>query len=192
MINDISDVTGIKPKAAAKPEPAPAVLQWRPYQKAAVNDAVLALKAGNPALLVLPTGSGKSLNAADAAHRAHVAGLRTLIIAPSRELVQQDAEAVGFVTGKKVKPSLACTGLGPVDLEGDIVIGTPQTLARRLDRIGHVNLLIIDEAHRLGRKASGQIHTILAQLRSRNPALMLLGLTATPFRLELWPPDRGR
>jgi DNA repair protein RadD len=164
-------------------EAAPAV-EWRPYQRQATNAAVVALKAGKPALLVLPTGSGKSFNAGDAARRAHDAGLRTLILAPSRELVQQDAAAVTKVTGNKVTPSLACAGLGPVDVGGAVVVGTPQTLARRLEQLGRVDLLVIDEAHRLGRKASGQIHTILAELRRANPALMLLGLTATPFRLD--------
>jgi DNA repair protein RadD len=159
-------------------------VQWRPYQRQATNAAVVALKSGKAALLVLPTGSGKSLNAAEAAQRATCARLRTLIIAPSRELVQQDADAIGFVTGKTLKPSLACAGLGPVDLDGAVVVATPQTLVRRLDRLGRVDLLIVDEAHRLGRKASGQIHTILAELRARNPKLMLLGLTATPFRLD--------
>jgi DNA repair protein RadD len=178
---DISDVAGIKPKPIIKPDQA---VQWRPYQRQATNAAVVALKAGKAALLVLPTGSGKSLNAAEAAHRAHVARLRTLIIAPSRELVQQDADALSLVTGNTVKPSLACAGLGPVELDGAIVIGTPQTLVRRLEQLGRIDLLIVDEAHRLGRKASGQIHTILAQLRARNPALMLCGLTATPFRLD--------
>src|SRR5258705_8908021 len=157
-------------------------LAWRPYQRQATNAAVLALKAGKAALLVLPTGSGKSLNAAEAAHRAHVARLRTLIIAPTRELVQQDADAISFVTGKTLKPSLACAGLGPVDVDGAVVIGTPQTVVRRLERLGRVDLLIVDEAHRLGPKASGQIHTILTQLRARNPALMLLGFTATAYR----------
>src|SRR5260370_22149387 len=114
-----------------KPFPAPAV-EWRPYQRRATNAAVLALKAGKAALLVLPTGSGKSLNAADAARRAHVAGFRTLILAPSRELVQQDAAAVTRVTGNTVTPSLACAGLGPVDVDGAVVIGTPQTVVRRL------------------------------------------------------------
>ncbi len=160
------------------------VVQWRPYQRRAVNAGVLALKAGKAALLVLPTGSGKSLIAADAAKRADAADLRTCIIAPSRELVQQDAEAVSFVTGNALAPSLACAGLGPVDVTGKLVIGTPQTVVRRLDQLGHVHLLIIDEAHRLGRKASGQIHTIVTTMRERNPKLMLLGLTATPFRLD--------
>lgn len=100
------------PETPIRTDPAPAVT-WRPYQRAAVNAAVIALKAGKAALLVLPTGSGKSLNAADAARRAHVADLRTLIIAPTRELVQQDADAVTFVTGNTVVSSLACAGLGP-------------------------------------------------------------------------------
>jgi DNA repair protein RadD len=166
-----------------KSDSSPAV-EWRPYQRRATNAAVLALKAGKAALIVLPTGSGKSFNAADAARRANVAGLRTLIIAPSRELVQQDAAAVRKVAGNTVRPSLACAGLGPVDVTGAVVIGTPQTVVRRLEQLGRVDLLVVDEAHRLGREASGQIHKILAELRRRNPKLMLLGATATPYRLD--------
>jgi len=48
---------------------------WRFYQRAATNAAVIALKAGQAPLVVLPTGSGKSLIAADAARRALVASL---------------------------------------------------------------------------------------------------------------------
>jgi DNA repair protein RadD len=159
-------------------------LHWRPYQRQATNAAIVALKAGQAPLVVLPTGSGKSLIAADAARRAHVAVLRTLIIAPARELVQQDADAVAFVTGGALVPSLACAGLGRVDLGGDLIIGTPQTLARRIDEIRHIDLLAVDEAHRLGREASGQIRAILTALRARNPALKIMGLTATPFRFD--------
>jgi DNA repair protein RadD len=168
-------------KAAYAPNGA---IAWRPYQRDATNAAVLKLKCGVAALLVLPTGSGKSLIAGDAAKRAHVAGYRTLIIAPTRELVEQDAAAVAAVTGGALIPSLACAGLGEIDLTGPVVIGTPQTIARRIDEVGHMDLFIIDEAHRLGREASGQIHTILAALRGRNPKLMVLGLTATPFRYD--------
>src|SRR5260370_37890001 len=114
-----------------KPFPAPAV-EWRPYQRRATNAAVLALKAGKAALIVLPTGSGKSLNAADAARRAHVAGFRTLILAPSRELVQQDAAAVTKATGNTVMPSPACAGLRPVDPERAVAVGTPPPPAARL------------------------------------------------------------
>jgi DNA repair protein RadD len=135
-------------------------------------------------LLVLPTGAGKSLIAADAARRAHAAEKRTLIVAPTRELVRQDADAVEFVTGKAIVPTLACAGLGEVNVTGEVVIGTPQTLVRRLDDIGRIDVLIVDEAHRLGRKASGQIHTIVSTLRERNPDLMLLGMTASPYRLD--------
>jgi DNA repair protein RadD len=88
-------------------------------------------------------------------------------------------------------PSIACAGLGEVDVTGSPVIGTPQTLAPRLDGLGRVDLLVIDEAHRLGRKASGQIHSILTALRERNDKLMVLGLTATPFRLDSGPMTAG-
>src|SRR5690242_11866544 len=95
----------------------PAV-EWRPYQRRAVNAGVLALKAGKSALLVLPTGSGKSLMAADAVRRAHAAGKRSLIICPSRELVRQDADAVHLIARSDLTVSLACAGLGPVEVDG--------------------------------------------------------------------------
>jgi DNA repair protein RadD len=165
-------------------ERTPDPVVWRPYQKRATNAAVTALKDGKAALEVMPTGSGKSWQVAEAARRAHAAEKRTLIIAPTRELVQQDADALLRVTGNALVPSLACAGLGRVELAGAVVIGTPQTVVRRLAQLGRVDLLIIDEAHRLGRKASGQICSIIAALRAHNPKLMLLGLTATPFRLD--------
>jgi DNA repair protein RadD len=162
----------------------PQAINLRQYQRETVNAAVPALKAGKAALLVLPTGSGKSLIAADVVRRAHLASMRSLVIAPSQELVQQDADAVGLITARSVVPSIACAGLGMIDLTGSVVIGTPQTVARRLDQLGHIDFLAVDEAHRLGRRSSGQLRTIVETLRARNPKLMLLGLTATPFRTD--------
>jgi len=89
-----------------------------------------------------------------------------------------------FVAGGSIAPSIACAGLGRIDLDGDVVIGTPQTVVRRLDELGRVDLAIVDEAHRVGRSGSGQLDRIIATLRERNPALMLFGLTATPFRFD--------
>jgi DNA repair protein RadD len=145
---------------------------------------VLALKSSTAVVLVLPTGSGKSLIAGDTVKRAHAAGYRTLIVAPSQELVEQDSIAVLTVTGNALVPSIACAGLGQVDLSGAVIIGTPDTVARHLDQIGHIDLFIIDEAHRLSRDASSRIHTILSSLRVHNSGLMVRGLTATPFRLD--------
>jgi DNA repair protein RadD len=162
----------------------PIAITWRPYQRQATNALVLALKSSTAPVAVLPTGSGKSLIIADAAKRAYAAGLRTLIIAPSRELVEQDYAAVLTVSGNALVPSIACAGLGQVDLSGAVIIGTPDTIARHLDRIGHIDLFIIDEAQRLSRNASSRIHTTLSALRARNPKLMVCGLTATPFRLD--------
>ena len=159
-------------------------ITWRQYQRHATNEAVLALKAGVAALLSLPTGSGKSLIAADAVRRAHVAGLRSLVIAPTRELVEQDAAAIRRIAPDGMAVTIACAGLGEIDFTGHVTVGTPQTVARRLELVGPVDLLVIDEAHRLGGAASGQIFSILSVLRERNPALKLLGMTATPFRLD--------
>src|SRR5450755_2241705 len=67
---------------------APAPL--RPYQQFAIEQLDVAVAAGSTApLLVLPTGSGKTVIAAHLMHRAVGRRQRALFLAPRRELVAQ-------------------------------------------------------------------------------------------------------
>lgn len=161
----------------------------RDYQQAAVDAVRRELTASCSALAVLPTGSGKSLVAAAVVEPVAAWTGRALILAPSQELVEQDAAAVrAFAPHLKV--TLACAGLGPVDMSGSVVIGTPQTVVNR-ELLGDIEIVAIDEVHRVPVDPGSQLRTIIAAARDINPGVKLVGLTATPFRLDAGRLDEG-
>ncbi|WP_413723293.1 DEAD/DEAH box helicase [Sodalis sp. RH24] len=151
----------------------------RPYQRDAVNAAVDHFRRHDePAVIVLPTGAGKSLVIAELARLARG---RVLVLAHVKELVAQNHEkfqALGL------EADIFAAGLQQRDSRGKVVFGSVQSVARNLDQFdGAFSLLIIDECHRLGDGDDSQYQQVIRHLRLARPALRILGLTATPFRL---------
>jgi len=151
----------------------------RPYQQEAV-DATLAhfRRHLEPAVIVLPTGAGKSLVIADL---ARIARGRVLVLAHVKELVAQNHakyRALGL------EADIFAAGLQRKESHGKVVFGSVQSVARNLEQFhGEFSLLIVDECHRIGEADDSQYQQILTHLRRANPKLRLLGLTATPYRL---------
>lgn len=151
----------------------------RPYQQEAV-DATLAhfRKQLEPAVIVLPTGAGKSLVIAEL---ARIARGRVLVLAHVKELVAQN-HAKYCALG--LEADIFAAGLQRKESHGKVVFGSVQSVARNLERFhGEFSLLIVDECHRISDADESQYQQILAHLRTANPRLRLLGLTATPYRL---------
>jgi DNA repair protein RadD len=151
----------------------------RPYQQEAV-DATLAhfRRQLEPAVIVLPTGAGKSLVIAEL---ARIARGRVLVLAHVKELVAQNHakyRALGL------EADIFAAGLQRKESHGKVVFGSVQSVARNLEQFhGEFSLLIVDECHRIGEADDSQYQQILTHLRRANPKLRLLGLTATPYRL---------
>ncbi|OAT31115.1 superfamily II DNA/RNA helicase [Buttiauxella brennerae ATCC 51605] len=151
----------------------------RPYQQEAV-DATLHYFRKNitPAVIVLPTGAGKSLVIAEL---ARVARGRVIVLAHVKELVAQN-HAKYCALG--LEADIFAAGLQRKESNGKVVFGSVQSVARNLEQFhGEFSLLIVDECHRIGDSDDSQYQQILAHLRTSNPKLRLLGLTATPYRL---------
>jgi len=151
----------------------------RPYQQEAV-DATLCYfrKHLEPAVIVLPTGAGKSLVIAELARLARG---RVLVLAHVKELVAQN-HAKYLALG--LEADIFAAGLHRKESQGKVVFGSVQSVARNLEHFsGKFSLLIVDECHRIGDKEDSQYQQILSHLRAANPEIRLLGLTATPYRL---------
>ncbi len=151
----------------------------RPYQQEAV-DATLSYfrRSHQPAVIVLPTGAGKSLVIAELARLARG---RVLVLAHVKELVAQNHskyQAYGL------EADIFAAGLQRKESRSKVVFGSVQSVARNLARFdSEFTLLIVDECHRISDADDSQYQQILMHLRQRNPTLRLLGLTATPYRL---------
>ncbi len=154
----------------------------RPYQKQAVSSVIRHFRKSNdPAIVVLPTGAGKSLVISEL---ARLAKGRVLVLAHVKELVEQNHakyESYGL------KASIFSAGLGRKEAAEQIVFGSVQSVYRNLVHFkdSGFTLLVIDECHRVSLEKNSSYQKVISHLQSFNPTLKVLGLTATPYRLGL-------
>jgi len=151
----------------------------RDYQRDAVDATLEHFRAcDDPAVIVLPTGAGKSLVIAEL---ARLARRRILVITHVRELVEQNHAkyaALGLEAG------IFSAGLGRRDFSHQVTFASVQSIARNLEAFtDQFSLLIIDECHRVSEDDGSQYQQVISHLRQQNAGLKLLGLTATPYRL---------
>ena len=158
------------------------VYQLRPYQKDAVKSVIQHFRSSDdPALIVLPTGAGKSLVISEL---GRIARGRVLVLAHVKELVEQNhAKYESY----DLKASVFSAGLGRKEADEQVVFGSVQSVARNLDQFNDngYTLLVIDECHRVSLEKNSSYHKVIDHLRSLNPRLKVLGLTATPYRLGI-------
>lgn len=153
----------------------------RDYQQTAVHNTVKFFqKKREPAMIVLPTGAGKSLVIAEL---ARIAKGRVLVLAHVKELVEQNYEKY---TSYKLAAGIFSASLGQKDWNQKTIFGSVQSVARAPeDFFNDFSLLIIDECHRVAEEGATQYQEVIKKIRDRNPQLCILGLTATPYRLGL-------
>ncbi|WP_406643343.1 DEAD/DEAH box helicase [Pectobacterium brasiliense] len=151
----------------------------RPYQREAVSATLDYFRRHTqPAVIVLPTGAGKSLVIAELARLARG---RVLVLAHVKELVAQNHAKYCALD---LEADIFAAGLQQRESQGKVVFGSVQSVARNLDQFDSAfSLLIIDECHRISDDDNSQYQQIIQHLQKTNPQLRLLGLTATPYRL---------
>lgn len=156
-------------------------IQLRPYQQAAEEAVLHEWDSGNKrTLLVLPTGTGKTIVFSKIAEDRVRVGERVLIMAHRGELLEQASDKIYKSTGLKCaveKAEQSCAGSWL-----RIVVGSVQTLTRekRLKQFSpdYFDTIIIDEAHH---SVSDSYQRVLQHF----PDAKVLGVTATPDRADM-------
>lgn len=177
-----------------------ATFQLRDYQQDAVSATIKHFqKTNDSAVIVLPTGSGKSLVIAEL---ARLAKRKILVLTHVKELVEQNHEKFCQVQDKDQYAGIYSAGLNKKQTQYQVTFASIQSVAKNLADFQHVySLIIIDECHRVNiehqtdheeksqenaaSKTLNQYQKIIQQLKNINPDLKLLGLTATPYRLGM-------
>lgn len=153
----------------------------RPYQQEAVAATLTHFRQSDEsAVIVLPTGAGKSLVIAEL---ARLARRRILVLTHVKELVEQNHakyQSYGLTGG------IFSAGLKQKDNRHQVTFASVQSVTANLDQFrDEYSLVIIDECHRVSGEATSQYQRVIELLRQRNAALKVLGLTATPYRLAM-------
>jgi superfamily II DNA or RNA helicase len=159
-------------------------MNLRPYQRDAVTGVDSALKGKRSALVVMPTGTGKTVCFA---HIARNAVKRVMVIAHREELVQQAVSKIRTVTGLSPDVEMAEYKAGRL-YKSPVVVASVQTLCApfhnvyRMDKFDphEFDMLVIDEAHH----ATAASYRRVVDHFSKNPNLRTVGFTATPDRAD--------
>lgn len=147
-------------------------------------DATGVPKVRNP-LVCMPTGTGKSYVIAKYCETVVKAypTCRILICTHVKELIEQN-----FNTLKDVWPG-APAGVYSAGLKrreiATITFAGIASIKNKLDMLGRINIMVIDEAHLLSPNTDTTYQDVINQLRAQNPHLIVIGLTATPYRLGI-------
>lgn len=146
----------------------------RDYQQQASDAAIrffLDEKKKHNALIVAATGCGKSLIIADISYRLDS---DVLVFCPSKEILQQN---YAKMKSYGVECSMYSASVGKREIS-KITFCTIGSVKNYAELFTHFRYVIIDEAHYVNSKR-GMYKDFLKQLKCK-----VLGLTATPFRLE--------
>jgi DNA repair protein RadD len=160
-------------------------MQLRKYQTDAIQSIYDWFAAGkNSPLIVTPTGSGKSVILAEFIRRAcsEFPNTHILVVTHVKELVEQDAKAI-----KRMWPharlGIYSAGLGKRQLQ-PITVASIQSIYNKEAFHGRYDIIIVDEAHLIPHKSDGMYRKLLESCLAANPYTKLIGLTATPYRLD--------
>ena len=169
------------------------MLTLRPYQEAAIGGLFdwWQRETGN-GLLVLPTGTGKSIVIARLCQLCHEwdPTVRILMLTHVQELVAQNfQELIGLWPEAPV--GINSAGLGRREVR-QMTFASIQSVWRKSTRFGKIDIVLVDEAHLIPRKDSTMYQKLLGDLRIMNPDIRIVGLTATPYRLDSGRLDEGK
>jgi DNA repair protein RadD len=139
-------------------------------------------RTGNP-LLVLPTASGKSLVIAMFIRQVmeQWPGQRILMLTHVKELIAQNAERL-VEDWPEAPLGIHSASLRKRDVWDPIIFAGIQSVYEKAMQLGFFNLVIIDECHLVNPKSAGMYRQFLAAMLAINPALRVIGLTATNYR----------
>lgn len=161
-------------------------MKLRPYQWdgiCAIWDYFKNGGTGNP-IVAMPTGIGKSVVIGGFVRSVYDSfpNQRVMILTHVKELIEQNFDKL-FQIWPTAPAGIYSSGLNRRDLYNNITFGGIASVAKRAAEFGHVDLIIIDEAHLVSPSESTMYQKFILELKQYNPHLKVIGLTATPYRL---------
>lgn len=169
-------------------------MKLRDYQQEAIG-SIYSYFAATPdvmrnPVIAMPTGTGKAVVIAGFVQQvlSQWPGQRIMMLTHVKELIDQNADKVRQMW-PQAPLGIFSAGLGEKTLGMPITFGGIQSVVNALKKdvyaFGKIDLLLIDECHLVSPNENAAYQTAIKLLRSINPYLRVIGLSATPYRLGL-------
>lgn len=159
----------------------------RPYQAAAVDSVYQywADKRGDNPLIVAPTGAGKTAVIAQIIRDAmSFPGTKVMVLTHVKELLEQGAQGL-LRMYPEADIGFYSASIGQKRLDKPITFAGIQSVWKlATEMIPAPDLVLIDEAHMLPKNTETRYGHFIKELKLCNPHVKIVGLTATPYRLD--------
>lgn len=157
-------------------------VQLRPYQQRVVDSIRRALNAGmkTPCASVA-TGGGKTWILTTMAQTFTQKIKRCLTLTHVKELVGQLSAAASHIG---LDHGVYAASLDRRDTKHMYLIAQIQSVHKRMFDLGAFDVVFVDECHLISDEDSSMYQRALDTLRSMNPDVRVVGLSATPFRMK--------
>lgn len=161
-------------------------MQLRSYQQATIDAIHWYFERANGFPVVeLPTGSGKSLVQAELIRGFIDAAPdhRVLCLTHVKELIAQNCDELMNVW-PLAPAGIYSASLNQRDTREQIIFAGIQSVHHRAEEFGSFDWIIIDECHLVPNSGTGTYRKFLDCMLAINPELKVIGLSATPYRLN--------
>lgn len=142
-------------------------------------------KRGNP-LIGLPTGTGKSVVIALLIHSilSQWPRQRIVMLTHVSKLIEQNAARM-LEVWPLAPVGINSAGLNRRDTAQPIIFGGVQSLYKEIGVLGWRDVLLVDEAHLIGSAEDAMYIKAIEGLKVINPNIIIIGFTATLYRMGM-------
>lgn len=139
--------------------------------------------SGNP-ILALPTGTGKSIIIGEFVKRVFkcYSGQRLMMLTHVKELISQNFQKLLNIWPTS-PAGIYSAGLNRRDYMFPITFAGIASVFKKAELFGRQDLIMIDECHLVSSKSDTMYTKFINDLKTINPRLKVIGLTATQYRL---------
>ena len=162
--------------------------ELRDYQKQCIKALYDYWKQPNSGngILVLPTGSGKSLILAAIIKDICTSwpGTRVLVLSHTKELLQQDHDEI-LSHWPECPIGIFSAGIGRKELTSSVLVAGIQSIDKHVHKMyPPPEIVLIDEAHMVSANDCTRYKKTLKTLKQMYNNLRVVGLSATPYRMD--------
>lgn len=160
----------------------------RDYQIETLYAIILYYLEGNDGNVAaaLPTGSGKTpvLSALICYMLYRWPNLKFMLLSHVKNILDQNHKTL-LRMWPTAPVGVFSAGLNQRETNLPIIIGGIASVINSIDLFGHRDVLLVDEVHLISSDENTMYRTAITELRNRNPNLIVIGVSATLYRVGM-------
>jgi DNA repair protein RadD len=161
--------------------------ELRQYQRESIDSVYSYWRNGgvDPCLIVIPTGGGKSLVMAQMIREiVEDFSARVILLSHIKELISQNFDEI-VELWPEAPIGIFSASLKRKEIQAPILVAGIQSIEKHVHKLDPApEIVLIDECHLMSTTDGSRYKRAMATLKAMYPKLRVVGLSATPYRMD--------